>query len=249
MSYYLPAPTTGPRQRPTVVTMASYLLYAVAALVVVGGVVSLSTLGAVTDAMRDAYAGLPNGADLQSFTKGVLIVSVVVNLLEAALFVVLGVFVAKGNNGMRITTWVIAGLGVLCFGCGAASGGLTSSLRTSTSDAQRAATVRVEDAIPGWAHATSIALSVINLLLLIAVIVLLTLAPANAFFRKQPLPQPGYPAYPGYPGGSPGMAAPPMSPYPVAPPSAPPRWPVSPPAPGAPPVPPNDPPTWGRPPS
>jgi hypothetical protein len=249
VSYYLPPAESEPRPRPKVVTLASYLLYAVAALLVMSTVVMISTFSSMTDALQTVEPDATRRADLHNVLQVVLIGSIVLYALIAAFFVVLGVFVGRGSNGMRITTWVIAGLGVLCFGCGAVSGGFASTIQNSQSADQRDAARRVEDAIPGWAHGTSLAISILNTLLLIAVIVLLTLGPANAFFAKLPVAVPGYPAYPAYPqfpnvrpGGIYPGAPTAVDPPPGSPPHWPdPQWPDSQ-WPGSPPSDPNNPP-------
>jgi hypothetical protein len=228
VSYYVPAADSESRRRPTAVTAASYLLYLVAALVVVSAVVSLATASKVSKAIQDAYADTTNGSDLASVTRVVLFGTIVVYLIVAILFVILGIYVGRGSNAMRITTWVVGGLGLLCFGCGAISGGVSTSLNRSQTPEQRVAAQRVQDAIPGWAHGLSITLSIVITLLLIAIIVLLALTPSNAYFRKVDAPfVPGYPSYPPPPGSEPPGGGwptdPPPSP-PTGPPSGP-NWP------------------------
>ncbi len=216
MSNYQPAVPTGRPPRPAVVTAAGYMLYVVAALFAVNAIISLSTIGRVIDA-AESVSSTANEPDLKSVVTGVIIGSAAINLVIVALFVVLGVFVLRGRNGMRITTWVIGGLGVLCTLCGSASGGLSSSITSSNDNLDTAESDKLRDAVPGWAHVSSILLNVIILILLILVIIFLALRSSNAFFRApapmQVVGYPGYPAYPAYPApGYPGTGYPPGSP-------------------------------------
>jgi len=265
VSYYTPVAAPAPRQRPSVVTAASYLLYVVAALVVVSGIATLTTYHAVLNAVQADDATSVDISTLQTAAKVGLILGIILNLIEAGVFVMLGIFVARGNNGMRITTWVIAGLGVLCFGCGAVGSGISSSIANSE-QSNGVTAVRIQDAMPGWARGLSVTVSVLCTLLAIAIIVLLTLGPSNAYFRSQQVAYvpayPGYPgaagAYPGYPGaagaypgyptapdGTPGY---PQSGYPQSgypPPTFPPTYPSNEPPVYPPNYPPSEPPTGG----
>lgn len=207
MAYTVPPGAAQPGQplqsRPPVVTWASYALYALGALQVISGVVALAVLGPMKAAYEEAFANIPDGAKLAGTAATVGgVVGLLIALLFAAGFVVLGVLDGKGKNPARIVTWVLAGLGVCCFGAGAAGqavGNMAGGFSAPSSGDQPDATA-VQNALdahlPSWYHPVSTTASVLSLLLCIAVIVLLALPAANEFFRK---PQPGWQQPPGYP--------------------------------------------------
>lgn len=219
------------RPRPSVVTAASYLLYLVAALEVISAIIAFSIIGKVSDALRDVYAGTALSDSSETVIKASYTIGAVFALLLAAGFAVLGYFDGRGKNGARITTWVIGGISLCCFGVGlggnAVSGSLGGGSSTNGGPTSTEVQRRIEDALPSWYTPVSVTLSVLSLLAILAVIILLALPKANAFFRKQPEatwdPQAGYPPYPGQqppypppagPYGNPGQPAPGLPPYP-----------------------------------
>jgi hypothetical protein len=241
MSY--PLAPTPPRPRPGIVTVAGYLLYLVAALLVISMIVSLATVSKALSYVRATYASDTNEHDLVTATKVGIGFSVVLDVVLIVLVVLLGLFNLRGRNGMRITTWVIAGLGVLCLGCGA-FGNVTGSALPKSDGSSQNTTVNIRDVVPGWAKATGITIDVISVLSLIAVIILLALPASNAFFRKTPLAMTGYPGgygpvpgYPQAPGFGPNPGYPQTQGYPQGAPGSPvgdPAYPAYPGAPGQP---------------
>jgi len=215
-----------PRVRPGVVTAAAYLLYLVAALEVVNAIITFATLGPVTDAIQDAYAGTTLSDSAESIITAVYAGGAVLNLVLGAGFAVLGAFDSRGKNWARIVTWVIGGIGLCCLGAGLGSKSISSSMQTGSDTAggptadevQR----RLNDALPSWYTPVSTTTTVLVLLILLVVIILLALPKSNEFFRKQPAAdgwdQPGgYPAYPGQATPYPPAAQsypPPAPPYP-----------------------------------
>lgn len=213
------SPVGEARQRPTVVTVAVWLLYLVAALVAVTAVVSLSEVSTIADATRRAYESVreygPDVAQpISTAARAVGIVGGIVDLLIAAGLVVLARLDLAGNHVARILTWVFGGIGVLCCSCGATGNfvnGFVSGFGAgrnggTSTDAQRVQE-QIKQAVPGWYQPTTTALSLLSALALIAVVILLSLPAANRYFRKPepaaawPTPgQPGYPAYPQVPG-------------------------------------------------
>jgi hypothetical protein len=195
-------PVAVPRKRPGVVTAAAYLMILVAVLIVVSTVVNLSLLGTTIDAMKKAYAGVPNFDQVGSFTRGIAIAGSVFYVLVAVGYVVLALFNLRGANPARIVTWVLAGVGVLCFGCGLAqqtTGGLSNMGGGNTNGVDvKAAAQQVADALPSWAAPLLTTIAVVNLLAVIVVIILLALPAANEFFRKRPedVVDPAFPQYP-----------------------------------------------------
>ena len=192
------------RVRPSTVTVSSYLLYATAALILIVGIVSLTTIGTTTEVYREAYRGTEAEG-----TEGLLVagtvVGVVVNLLVAAGLVVLALLNNRGKNPARIVTWVVGGLTVCCSGVGLIGQAATSAITMPSSPGMPdAAEVqqRLEAALPGWVTPVSLVLGIIQLLALIVALVLLALPASNAFFRKPAAAgawEPGMPTYP-YPG-------------------------------------------------
>lgn len=218
-----------PPRRPGAVTAASYLLFLVAVVIVIDAIIGIATASAVKDATLKAYqsAGITNADSLSAGVTGGIIVFSVVYILLAAGLVVLGALDLRGKNPARIVTWVLAGIGVLCF-CFASVGNLasgailnstpTSANGTSAADIQKS----LNDALPGWLHPAQTALAIVNLLALILVIILLALPASNRFFRKAPVaPAPTIdPGYPPYPGQQPPYPQPPAGndpPYPGQP--------------------------------
>lgn len=194
-----------PRQRPTVVTLAVWLLYLVAALQIVSLFVGLSEIGTIGDVYEDAY----RGTEVEDVMRVTIVVATlgmsVLGALLAIAYVVLGLFTSRGKNPARITTWVLAGFWACCSAYGLIGNAASSTLDVSVSDSgdlpdPAVVQEQLEAALPSWYQPVSLALGVITLLALVAVIILLALPPANDFFRKpQPVWQP--PSYP--PGGYP----------------------------------------------
>lgn len=235
-----PAPV--PRSRPTIVTVASYLLYIVAVLEVINALLGFTTLGTVTEAVEDIYAGTEVADSAESITIAGFVIGSVINLLLAAGFAVLGLFNGKGKNVSRIITWVIGGISLCCVGAGLGGNALSGAMGgggTTGGPSQTEVQQRLEDALPSWYTPLTTVTAVVVLLAILGALILLALPAANEFFRK---PAPGfdpsqpYPAYP-YPGqpypgqaqppypppgqfgqqGQPGQPAPGLSPYPGQP--------------------------------
>jgi hypothetical protein len=201
MSFYDPAglgpPPFKAPPRPRVVTVAGMMLFACVLLAVAGGIAAIAAGHTVTANLNaeDATSDDVNtGRTLMAVYAGAsLVVAVTLGLC--------GMFILRGRRAMRIVTWVIAGLGVLCLSCSAiGSGGdalISSGSITSSADET------LIHAIPGWYYATSSSLEGVTILLLILVIIFIALPSANAYFRTPAsLVYPGYPGYPGYQGAS-----------------------------------------------
>jgi hypothetical protein len=216
--------------------MAGYLLFVVAVVIAIESVITIVTVGSYSEAVRRAVAaqGVADAAriadQISGFLTVIAVVTMVVYLLLAAGFVTLGLLDLRGKNPARIVTWVLAGIGVLCFGCsalGSASGGLTG-LGTPPNGVDTAeVTKQIQEAIPQWVRPVQTVLVVINLLALIAIIVLLALPASNEYFRPAAAAgyqagypvDPGYPSYPSYPGYPPaGQQQPPYGQEPPPPP-------------------------------
>jgi hypothetical protein len=201
------------RQRPPAVTVAGYLLYLVAVLLAIDVVASAAVFSTAIHGVDISYAGDPNHDAAVTAAKVAIGLSIAINALLIPLVVVLAIFDVRGRNGMRITTWVIAGLGVLCLGCGSFGNVTGSAFQRNGSNNERA-TVNINDIVPSWAKDASMALTIVSLLALIAVIILLALPASNTFFRKTPTTM-MYVGYPGYPVGGAYPAEPGYPTYPA----------------------------------
>lgn len=235
MSFAVPV-APAENRRPTIVSAAGYLLYLVAVVIVVNSILPLSSVGKVSDALRQAYANSTKVTpdQVSSFYRIETIGAVVIYVILAVGISILAAFDLRGKQVARIITWVIGGLGVLCLGCGLSLSGRISTSAGSTSSAGEPDPQTVADMVkkaqPSWLVPTSRTLSVIAVLALIVVIILLTLPAANNFFRKPQAQaqfagaaEPAYPtlAYPPVPGAAATTPAPSASSdQPSVPPSA-----------------------------
>ena len=188
MSYYPPAMgQLAPRRRPGSVTAAAAMLYVAAALAVLGGIVVFTVVGqvgrAVAQMHANADASYRTGAAAGAAIYGVLAIVV------ALLLVACAVFVLRGKQGFRITTFAAGGLLVLCVGCtglsnlanGVSNGGGTAGTVNFGGSA-----INVGDiarAYPHWYYPTEAALEIIATLCLITAIILLAVPSASAFFK------------------------------------------------------------------
>src|SRR5690349_11908686 len=139
-----PQAAPGARARPTTVTAASWLLYLIGVLQLLSVPVALLTLGPTRNAVRDAIANDPNAQSaasaIETVTTIAVIVGVVIALLFAAAWIVLGMLDARGKNPARIITWVLGGIFLCCTGFGllgnAVSGMFTPSNTNGVNQAE-----------------------------------------------------------------------------------------------------------------
>src|SRR6185369_9353258 len=139
-----------PSSRPTVVSTSAYLLYAVAALALLGSVLSLTTIGTTQDVYREAYEGTAE-AGTESVVMFVLIGGLVINILFGAGLTILAIFNNHGRQGARVTTWVLGGVVLCCSGvglAGTAATGMLESTSSSTGPSQREVEDRLNAALP-----------------------------------------------------------------------------------------------------
>lgn len=207
--------TPGDRVRPSTVTISSYLLYLVAALQLLGALLTFTVINDYRRVFDEAFQGTEAEGAGGTIATISLVVPTVISVLLAVLLVVLATFNNRGRNGSRITTWVVAGILLCCSGFGVigqAAGGM--DFGTGSSDpnvpSQQEIQDRLNEVMPGWFSPVTTILAVVTVLALLGVIILLALPASNAFFRKQPAggwepPVPGssYPSVPGYPTTSP----------------------------------------------
>lgn len=149
-----PPATTGPAPAP--VQNAVRLMFARAALSVLGVIAALATKDTLREDLRQRNPGA--SADrLETLVNAAITIGIIVGIVFIVLYLLLALQVRKGKNWARIVTWVLAGLGVF--------GGLTSLLQD--------------------APAVSRIVSLIGGLLDLAIIVLLAQRPSNEFFRRR----------------------------------------------------------------
>jgi hypothetical protein len=235
MSYAVPTPP--PKARPGVVQAAVWLMWAVVVLSLLSVVVSFVPLPELDRALDEFYAEHPelrNDAVMAIGEIGGLSLTVIM----AAAFAVLAIFVAKGSQPARITTWVVGGIVALCQLCGLISSLATPALLNSVpSSGDPDADLAVEQAriiqenTPTWYTVASTGFLVLTLLAILVAIILLATPRANDYFRKEEevwvpptgpgggypqFPPPAVPQNPGAPPAQP--PAPPPAAQPPAPP-------------------------------
>lgn len=235
-------PADSARTRPTVVTVAAYLLYVVAAIQVINAILTFSIANSLTDAVRDVYAGT-DAEGAESIVSIAFIGGAVINLLLGAGFAVLGFFDSRGKNASRIVTWVIGGISLCCLGINLGGTALVGSMdaggTTTGAPSQDEVQRRIEEAMPSWFTPATTTLTVVALLAILGAVILLALPAANDFFRKPAAtvawdPSVPYPPYPGQAPGYPPAPGPyPGQPLPGQPPAGQP-YPGQPPYPGGP---------------
>jgi hypothetical protein len=196
-----------------VVTIATYLMFALAIVAVVLAVLPLPWAGDASDAAKVAFKNIKNGDQVATTVTAAIYIGVAEFVLGAVALVVLGIFVGRGARVARIITWVLGGLGVLCCGGGIAirgvASGMTSNSQGTTADAQQIqdAQKQVDAVYPSWYHGVQVSLSLLAIVGLLAVIVLLALPVANEYFRPNPMAIPAgmgtFPTDPAYPSADP----------------------------------------------
>jgi hypothetical protein len=201
MSYDVSSGAIPPEQRPLPgsVRAAGTLLYAAAGLLLVQVIINASIINRQLKATKEAFTGLDNGQTVITITRVTTVASLIVQVLIAAVFIIFAIYNLRGRQGIRIATWVVGGLAVLCFGCGALGGSVGtrfSNAGTNQDPQIKAATQHVADSIPDWASTLGVVISVLLFLCLAGVIILLAVPASNAYFRKPEPPAMPYPSYP-----------------------------------------------------
>ncbi|MGW0501865.1 hypothetical protein [Micromonospora sp. NPDC003241] len=229
MSY----PEQAPPRRPAVVVTAVVVLavmavgalgYAVAGLSIVGGTGSRFRAAAVGTSADSAQVDA-----MVTLLRGVVVGAAVLSVLAALLLAGLAVGLIGGRPAARVSTWAVAGLGMLLGCCGIGTLLVQRATPLDFGDDQAAAELvaLVADAYPSWWIPITTTLSVAQVLGYLVVAVLLAMPSANAWFRRRPVP-PHHPQPPSYPPvhHQPSAYPPPVAPHqtyppPGAPPSSP----------------------------
>jgi hypothetical protein len=199
MSEGFETPRPPARERPTIVTAATWLLVLVVVLYVVGSVMAFTSVGTVTDVYQQAYEGTELEGT-EGAAAGFTIAGGALNLLYAIGLAILAWLDYQGRNAARIVTWVLGGLALCCGGVGLVFSGAAGNIQTSEVEgAPSAAEVQrmLEDALPSWYSPVSLTIGIVGVLALAVALLLLALPPSNEFFRKPPEEfQPPPSAYP-----------------------------------------------------
>jgi hypothetical protein len=197
-----PAEPVAPLRRPTVVTVASWLLYVAAVCQVLSAIITLSQLSAQKAAYKKVFADTSMKGAENMLVAITAATAVGIGLLFAVGYVVLAILNGRGKNPARIVTWVVGGLAICCTGYGliANAAGFTgfgggSGNGPSAKEIQDA----LRDAYPGWYQPALTAVGAVAIIALLTTVILLALPAANDFFRKpkqQPAWEPPVPPVP-----------------------------------------------------
>jgi hypothetical protein len=170
--------------RPGVVTAASRLLYLLAAL-------QATALGAIFVQVPPLLRILGDErfteSDRDPVRTAIMVgigVGVAISVAFIAGYILLGVFVGKGKQPARVVTWVVAGLSLLCNLCSFGRQAAT----TASSGAQNVdpeLRQQVDGVAPHWFETLTAVRTVVELVALVAIVILLSLAASNEYFRKE----------------------------------------------------------------
>jgi hypothetical protein len=188
MSYTVSQPPAKPR--PAVVTYAVYLMWFVVAAQVINFLVGLIPNEQLDQALADFEAANPELTEPAGFEATSAVFTVLITIIITVGLAVLAVFVGRGSQPARVTTWVIGGIAVLCVGCGLILTAAGPALLASAGDTPEVQLQRdylevIQQNTPGWMTAITVGLTILALLALIAVIIMLAMPAANDFFRKE----------------------------------------------------------------
>jgi hypothetical protein len=156
--------------RPAPVSTAVKLMYAIAALAIIGALLGLADLGDLRDRVRTASPSL-SSSDLDTAVTVSIVVALVIAVVEAVLWVLFAIFTGRGRNWARIVVTVLAALVIIS--------GLT--------------------ALVNGFQLADVA-TVLALVCAVGVVVLLFRRESSAWFAaggsRQEVTDPGYPGYP-----------------------------------------------------
>jgi hypothetical protein len=202
------------RERPSTVTISSYLLMLVGVLQVINVILALAFVGKIRDVTRELYAGT-SAEGAEDFAVFGVVIAALIPLLLGIGLIVLAILNNRGKNASRITTWVVGGIAACCFGANVLGSAFNNfATRGGGGDVPSGEELqrRLDEVLPGWYQPLSTTLIAISLLAVLAALILLALPRSNEFFRRPqaawepPVPGSAYPGYPppGGPGGAPG---------------------------------------------
>ncbi|MEV0649153.1 hypothetical protein AB0I28_28255 [Phytomonospora sp. NPDC050363] len=178
--------------RPGVVSIAGYLQFAVFAFALVNAIVSYLVAKSLIPELSEAFlsSGAPSAAEAEEFANLMAITMGVVYfclLIWPGAFALLGIWTLRGVNGVRITTWILGGIAVLCGLFSVLTSGLQSTLTTSNTtgggEYAWAQEIDVQSLMPGWFTAYSVIQNIVSTGMYAAVVILLLLPAAHEYFR------------------------------------------------------------------
>jgi hypothetical protein len=202
--YLVPEQPGGSPARPGTVSFATLLLYLMALLSLISAGLAiyqatLTTEDKLVTIFKDGGYPADQAEAAAAITPVFTYVGAAIAVLVAVAYLVLAMFVGKGKQWARITTWVVVGLfGICCGLAGVAALGAGNSFGNMGAPSgidQEKITEETAALLPDWIAPTTTVLSIITLVISIAIVVLLLLPPSNPYFRKQ---EPTWtpPAYP-----------------------------------------------------
>jgi hypothetical protein len=176
-------------RRPTVVTVACWLLYAVAAAQIAYAIVILSQLGATKAALTRVFAGTQMEGAQDAFAAMMTAPPVARGVLSAIGCLVLAVFVGRGKHAARIVTWVVAGLLICCSGSDVASSAMFArNLGGGANGPSNQEIQRALDSLPDWYQPLLTTINALSVTAIVTVVILLALPISSGFFRPAPQP-------------------------------------------------------------
>jgi hypothetical protein len=193
-----PAEPAAPRTRPWTVTAAVWLQILLALFVIAQSAVTLmysadSAHAAEAELEAQGFTGsdLPEGT---SFEGNPL--SVGLPVLVALFIIVLALFNAAGKRPARLITWIVQPIVLICGGFTAVSVLLMATFLEMGIEAEngpdeldvQAVVDAASSAFPAWTDIVTYGAAILMTLGSIAVIILLALPSANAYFRKEAPP-------------------------------------------------------------
>ncbi|WP_326999855.1 hypothetical protein OHA72_32560 [Dactylosporangium sp. NBC_01737] len=177
--------------RPAPVTAARWLLLVVAALPMVSALLGVVLIDDLRRAYIAAYGGVRGGDE----ATGAVIAGVIAAGLILVVCGIPALLLGRPRNWVRIVVWVLCTIGVCCLSPGILGGtSVTSPRVTSTGTSSSEITARIADTMPGWYVPLTVVLAAASVLGVLLVAVLLALPASNAYFRRQPPPQPPWPS-------------------------------------------------------
>lgn len=202
--YQVPPPSSGKPARPGTVSLSSTLLY----LMFVIGLVSAGlafyqatfydpdTIARIYEDAGAASDFAKNQADSESVG---LYVGAGVGAVFTLIYLLLGIFVGKGQQWARVTTWVLGGLGLCCGIVGLAGTAFTGTLLRMAGESADIDLAKAQEEIvallPEWLPMVQLGLGIVSLVAGLIVIIALALPPSHPYFRK-PEPEWVPPTYP-----------------------------------------------------
>lgn len=203
--YIVPQPAGRPA-RPGTVSLASVLLYVLALVSLISAGIEIYQSTFMTkEKLLTIYenGGYPKDQADVAASVGPLSLYIAAGLavVLGIIYILLAVFVGKGKQWARITTWIVAGIfGACCNLLGVVFSAAGTSSMSGFGAPKGIDTKKIaEDTaalFPSWLQAVGTVLSVVVLLSALGAVILLALPPSHPYFRKaEPVwTPPTYPA-------------------------------------------------------